>query len=74
MSSAQEVFAGYCGLSNGTSSFPKASGPPGDSKSSIVLEAAEGTGRADESDSDVLHHCIEPVQRSGTVCAVCRFI
>ncbi|KAK7743721.1 hypothetical protein SLS62_010500 [Diatrype stigma] len=31
VSSAQAVFAGYCGLNNGTSSFPKASGPPGDS-------------------------------------------
>ncbi|RYP15572.1 hypothetical protein DL765_005610 [Monosporascus sp. GIB2] len=30
ISSAQAVFAGYCGLNNGTSSFPQASGPPGD--------------------------------------------
>ncbi|RYO91488.1 hypothetical protein DL762_002214 [Monosporascus cannonballus] len=30
ISSAQAVFAGYCGLNNGTSSFPQPSGPPGD--------------------------------------------
>ncbi|RYP71180.1 hypothetical protein DL771_004980 [Monosporascus sp. 5C6A] len=30
IASAQAVFAGYCGLNNGTSSFPRASGPPGD--------------------------------------------
>ncbi|KAI1504755.1 hypothetical protein F5X99DRAFT_432521 [Biscogniauxia marginata] len=28
--SAQAVFAGYCGLANGTSSFPETSTPPGD--------------------------------------------
>ncbi|KAI8947579.1 hypothetical protein F4801DRAFT_559969 [Xylaria longipes] len=30
VSSAQEIFAGYCGLVDGTTSFPKTTDPPGD--------------------------------------------
>ena len=38
ISSAQAIFAGYCGLNNnGTSEFPKAEGPPGDSKRSCFF-------------------------------------
>ena len=36
ISSAQAFYAAYCGLNNGTSSFPSATNPPGDSMSCIT--------------------------------------
>lgn len=32
ITSAQAMFAAYCAMNNGTTSFPKPSNPPGDSK------------------------------------------
>lgn len=36
LSSAQAFFAAYCNMLNGTSSFPTASSPPGDSTSCLL--------------------------------------
>ncbi len=67
ITSAQAFFSAYCNLNAGTSSFPSATFPPGDSMCHLP-GCVNSTNAVLTASSDVLHHRHAAIQRHAQVC------
>jgi hypothetical protein len=71
VTSAQQMFAAYCAMVDGTTSFPEPPLPPGDGKDlRICPRALRRFKKTDKTSSDLLDHRLAPVQLPGSLCAI----